>query len=298
MGVDNASGGLNPTPLRSTGPARTRRLMHLPRLRPSAAPAELAMVDDRPEPAPAEPFTALTRPVLGLPEGRRVGSDVLVQAPPIRLGPGADHDVVVTARFALSEARARQGLPAFNASLLRAALAAGAGADDSGSGPTEPFVAVAVEVAFVADDDFLDTVKAAVRAVDAAPQSLLLSVVPDPELTAVWPSLQRLRSHGVRIALEHEGPTADCVDWLHRLPFDVVRLPAASVLRLADGPSTTGWRPDPAPNTPEGWSAGPALQRLVALDRAQVWLEDVRTRAEVEALGQGGAHLISGPAAA
>ncbi|MEM8924457.1 MAG: EAL domain-containing protein [Actinomycetota bacterium] len=230
----------------------------------------------RPERRGRYRFQAVTRPVVELGADSLGGLDVMVRNPPLLTdgAPGLGGDVDVPARLVLDRVEASDDIPVANAALVHAALRT----VESAPSATDraPFVAIALHAGFIDDGAFLDTVKSAVRRSGVDPHRLLLSVKPDPDLDRVWPSLQRLRSHGVRVALEIAGTDAESVALLHRHSFDVVRVPAVVAVD-AVGAASAG------------------VVRLVAVERGQVWIEDVATPDEMTALAAAGCRFASGP---
>lgn len=230
------------------------------------------------------------RMVVDVALGRCCGIDVLIADPPVRAESVAG-SAVWTARATLSEIEGRSELVEANAALLAAALRAAAvselmdlrAADSGPAGhdcPRPLFAAVAVHHRFVADEQFLEIVKAAVRRVGLEANQLLLSVPAGPDLETVWPALQRLRSHGVRIAFEQDRrPTPDEEDLMHRLPFDLVRIQVDHALQGDDDG-------DPTPTT--------VLRGLLANER-RVWVEDVAASDQLRALTVAGCAMASGP---
>ncbi len=104
-----------------------------------------------------------------------------------------------------------------------------------------PTVSVAVDERFVADPSFLDVVKTAVRRSGIEPSQLVLSVEVGPAFADVWSSLQRLKSHGVRIALDGfaaQGPAAEAAG---RYRFEFARIQVDG-----SGPAAAGQRWDAA----------------------------------------------------
>lgn len=96
--------------------------------------------------------------------------------------------------------------------------------------PRDPLmVSVALDPRFIVDPEFLTIVKDTVRARGAQPQQLLLSVQADPGFDDRWASLQRLKSHGVMVALEDVALGTARIDILRRYAFDVVRVSASAI---------------------------------------------------------------------
>lgn len=89
--------------------------------------------------------------------------------------------------------------------------------------PAEPIVAVSVDRRFIAGDGFLPAIKAAVRASGLEARQLLLTVDGKPGLEPHWTDLQRLRSHGVEIAIDGFRLGSASIELLRRYPFDFVR---------------------------------------------------------------------------
>ena len=98
--------------------------------------------------------------------------------------------------------------------------------------PTLPFVVVALDHRFVADESFLPAIKDSVRAGGLEAGQLLLSLDGNPNLTAAWTNVQRLRCHGVRVAIEGVIPRSVAAELLPRYPFDVVRIDGADPVAL------------------------------------------------------------------
>ena len=96
------------------------------------------------------------------------------------------------------------------------------------------FVAVSVDERFMADESFLGTVKDGVRQAGIGADNLLLTVDGRPGLDRLWSKLQRLKSHGVRVALDDFGPGSHATDLLRRFSFDAVRMPAPDSVALAE----------------------------------------------------------------
>jgi EAL domain-containing protein (putative c-di-GMP-specific phosphodiesterase class I) len=92
------------------------------------------------------------------------------------------------------------------------------------------FVSVKLDTSFIRQGAFLSTVKDAVRRAGLTPSQLLLSVDAGQGIEPLWPQLQRLKSHGVRVALEDFRSEAAVTDLVARFPVDVVRLSAKSVV--------------------------------------------------------------------
>lgn len=90
-------------------------------------------------------------------------------------------------------------------------------------------VSVALDPRFIVDPEFLTIVKDTVRARGAQPQQLLLSVQADPGFDDRWANLQRLKSHGVMVALEDVALGTARIDLLRRYAFDVVRVSASAI---------------------------------------------------------------------
>lgn len=90
------------------------------------------------------------------------------------------------------------------------------------------FVSVPVDGRFVAHDAFLATVKDAVRDAGITPHNLLLTVDGRLSFDRLWSKLQRLKSHGTRVALDELGPGSHATDLLRRFAFDAVRMPISA----------------------------------------------------------------------
>lgn len=273
---------------------------------------------------PGAALNPVGRSVVDIDSGRWWGIDVAVDNPEIRTG--ADDGIGVwSARDLLTEIGDRRDLIDINAGLLTMALRAVATADvgaDPAARDEAGRAVVAVHPRFAADDDFLPTVKTAVRRSGLDACQLLLSVAA-AEVDALWPAVQRLRSHGVKVALEvGAGSIEETDDLLHRLSFDLVRLPANAALsseptevdaahRPGDTPAETAETPAASASVasapargesePGGGSDGPpgpeptALLRNLLANSRRVWVEDVTEWATLDELRCVGCSLVSGP---
>jgi EAL domain-containing protein (putative c-di-GMP-specific phosphodiesterase class I) len=183
--------------------------------------------------------------------------------------------------------------------------------------PTDGFVTLMLDDRFIAHESFLATVKESVRANGLDPTQLLLSLDPDLGFEPYWSKLQRLRSHGVRVALEGYVPGAPATDLLRRYPFDVVRVDLARLIRTAH--HGTGPRPeihevgDPGgdiASRADGRSSDPSLidadvvahlEAVVDLGHklgCRVAAEPVTSLAEARLVRRAGCDLASGSALA
>lgn len=93
----------------------------------------------------------------------------------------------------------------------------------------ECIVSVPIDGRFVATDDFLTEVKSAVRRAELEPTQLVLSIEAKPGFEPVWSKLQRLKSHGVQVALDEFVLGSAPTDLLRRYPIDIVRFAAGVV---------------------------------------------------------------------
>ncbi|MCP5031747.1 MAG: EAL domain-containing protein [Actinomycetia bacterium] len=130
-------------------------------------------------------------------------------------------------RGLLRSVEARDLLVAANTWLVERAISSLSRVEDQlnmGQTGGQVHVTVMLDDRFIADESFLPTVKNAVRRAGVEPRQLLLSVDPDIGFESLWPNLQRLKSHGVRVAFEGDviGPPA--TELLRRFPFDVIRI--------------------------------------------------------------------------
>lgn len=255
------------------------------------------------------PLNPVARSVVDVDSGWWWGVDMAVDNPEVRTIDDDAAETVWSARDLLTEIGDRRDLIDINTGLLTMALRAAASAD-VGVGPEnreEPARAVvAVHPRFADDDDFLPTVKLAVRRSGLEPGQLLLSVAA-PEVEELWPAVQRLRSHGVKVALEAGAEsTEDTEELLHRLSFDLVRLPAEAALQPAaprpePPPETALEAPTGAPGSAEPATAADlgveptALLRQLLANSRQVWVEDVTEGATLDELRSVGCALASGP---
>jgi len=248
----------------------------------------------RPDPVPADahaPVSSLPstselnpvgRSVVEIDSGRWWGIDVAIAHPDVRSSPDGAGEGVWSARDLLTEIGGRRDLVEINTGLLTTALRAVAEArppvdGTSANGPGR--AVVAVHPRFAVDEEFLPTVKTAVRRSGLDPAQLLLSVAAD-DLDRQWPAVQRLRSHGVKVALEVEPDSLEATEeLLHRLSFDLVRLSADAAL--------TGSPAEAEPTT--------LVRQLLANDR-RVWVEDVADAALLDQMDSIGCSLASGSA--
>ncbi len=245
---------------------------------------------------PGASLDPIGRSVVDVETGRWWGIDVAVDSPEIRTadegepGPG-----VWSARDLLSEIGDRRDLIDINAGLLTMALRAVATADIGAVGDRrgEPVRAVvAVHPRFAADDGFLPTVKTTVRRSGLDAGQLLLSVAAEG-IDESWPAVQRLRSHGVKVALEAGiASLEETEELLHRLSFDLVRVSVDRVLEAGGPVASDG--PDNGQDADRGAQPTPLLRHLLANGR-RVWVEGVTEAATLDELRCLGCSLASGP---
>lgn len=103
-----------------------------------------------------------------------------------------------------------------------------------------PTVSITLDERFVADDGFLDGVKRAVRSSGIEPSQLLLSLDVGPAFDEIWPSVQRLKSHGVQVAVDRFTPTGPAADAASRYRFEVARVVLPSLGPAPYGPGGDG----------------------------------------------------------
>lgn len=161
------------------------------------------------------------RPIVDLATGAVVGLDVVFA---LRISLDGDGAELLDARSLLADSDDVAAV-ALNSLLLEGVGAAAGGADGAGdcSGLADGLVSVTVDDRFVASREFLTTVKDSVRQAGLGPSQLVLSIDAKPGFEPLWSNVQRLRSHGVQVALDGfalgEAPT----EILRRYPFDLVR---------------------------------------------------------------------------
>lgn len=177
------------------------------------------------------------QPIASLGDGGCAGLETLVRVPPSDVARAGDDPSAAAARSLIPDAAADDGadVAALNAWLV---CEAGAALSRWWDG-LEPrlgtqFVSVSVDGRYLADENFLASVKDAVRTAGINADNLMLSVDASPGFDRLWSKLQRLKSHGVRVALEDFALGSQATDMLRRFSFDAVRISAPSAIELAD----------------------------------------------------------------
>jgi EAL domain-containing protein (putative c-di-GMP-specific phosphodiesterase class I) len=176
------------------------------------------------------------QPISTLGTGGYVGLESLVQLP--EPGPGASEpEAGILAAAPDETADDPADVIALNTWLVREAAAALAHWQPGGRVDGVRFVSIPVHERFVADDSFLATVKEAVRSAGIGADNLLLTVDARPGFDRLWSRLQRLKSHGVRVALDEFSSDSHASDLLRRFAFDFVRIATPASLVQADDDS-------------------------------------------------------------
>lgn len=187
-----------------------------------------------------------SEPIVDLATGRLAGIEALLFLPDRPAGVGHGPDLSAS-RVLLAEVGQLPELVEVNDWYLEQAgrelrgweVDAGRGGGwSSASGPL--FLSVKLDGRFIAQSEFLPTVKDAVRRAGVSPSRLLLSVDRSEGIERLWPQLQRLKSHGVRVAMEDFSSDPATTDLVARFPFDVVRLSAETVAGSGAASSLAG----------------------------------------------------------
>lgn len=207
-------------------------------------------------------------------DGELAGFDVVARGPVIGR--------VATSRALLAAIEHEAELIETNRLLMAEAVDHLAGAPNGWTGQDAGFVAITLDPRFVSDDSFLTAVKDATRNAGLDPNQLLLSVEADLALVSLWPNLQRLKSHGVQVALEgfRLGPPAN--DLVSRFSLDVLRVDMANLAVDDDS--------DPR-------SELVSIVRLAEDLRCRVMAEHFSSRDQVELAVEAGCDLVVLPAA-
>lgn len=150
----------------------------------------------------------------------------------------------------------------------------------------DPFVSVAVDGRFIADDNFLPLIKEAVRAADLEASQLLLTVDASPGFEARWSKIQRLKSHGVKVAVDGFSLGSSATDVLRRYPVDVVRFVLSSIVV----------EPDLAGDSPPDPALLAGTVKLAHNLGCRVLAEGVRTEGDVGLAKEASVDLMIGPA--
>lgn len=206
--------------------------------------------------------------------GDLVGLDVVARGPVLGR--------VVTSRQLLASIDDVEALAAANGLLVAEAVSAVRGAEHRWSAGQQGFVSITLDARFVAHELFLETIKEATRSAGLEPRQLLLSVEADLGLAGLWPNIQRLKSHGVQVALEGFRLGAPATDLVSRFSFDVLRVDVGTLAEAeaADLPNELT-----------------SIVRLAADLRCQVMADRFSSRGQVETAIDAGCDLIVCPPA-
>lgn len=148
------------------------------------------------------------------------------------------------------------------------------------AGRSDGFVAICLEGRFIADESFLPTIKSATRRAGLEANQLLLSVEAQHGFETLWPAIQRLKSHGVRVAVEGFRLGALATELVRRFPFDVLRVDIGALLGDLED--------DPAGELK-------SIVQMAANMRCQVLAEQVVTPEHLQAVTEAGCDQIVGP---
>jgi len=211
------------------------------------------------------------RSVVALGSGAVVGMDAMITHQP------ETHPSTAASRQLLGSIDSAELVTKANRWLLDEALGA-VGSWPGGERSARLFVVIMLDDRFVADTSFLPSMKESVRRAGLEPSQLLLSLDPDLGFERHWPTIQRLKSHGVRVALEDFTLGSPATELLRRFPFDAVRV-------VLEPPAEARLKAGPAAQADAGLEAAPGAASAAALEelRAVVHLaHNQRCRVMVE----------------
>lgn len=148
------------------------------------------------------------------------------------------------------------------------------------AGRSDGFVALCLDSRFIVDESFLPTIKNATRRNGLEASQLLLSVEAQHGFETLWPNIQRLKSHGVRVALEGFRLGTLATELVRRFPFDVLRVDIGALLGDLDD--------DPIGELKN-------IVHLAANMGCRVLAEQPATLEHLEAVTKAGCHQFVGP---
>lgn len=109
-------------------------------------------------------------------------------------------------------------------------------------GERAPSISVNLSARQLVHDDIVGDVAAALRAYDIAPETLILEITETfavEDAAANRETLQRLKSLGVRLAIDDFGSGYSSLGYLSRLPVDMLKIDRGFVQALGTGPGNT-----------------------------------------------------------
>jgi len=186
-----------------------------PRLGGGISSTQPAVSDDALESWGIDQLTFGTRPIVEVATGAVVAEEATVQYADDRIWSQASDPSIGTL----------DGDPAFIVNTWMVATAA--------RERIRQFIAVPVFQSYLADDDFVESFKNEVRSGAGDPSKMMLIVGPWIGDVDDWPKIQRLRSHGIKVALDlaagqanelSPNPEPDFGDLMRRFSFDLVRI--------------------------------------------------------------------------